>query len=42
MSHNKDKDNKAVYDNKIVIKNYSLGSFFDKNFGFTKPRVISI
>ena len=25
MSYNKDKDDKAVYDNKIMIKNCSLG-----------------
>ena len=25
MSHNKDKNDKAVYDNKFMIKNYSLG-----------------
>ena len=30
MSYNKDKDDKAVYDNKVMIKNYSLRSFFDK------------
>ena len=30
MSYNKDKDDKAVYDDKIIRKNYSLGSFFDK------------
>ena len=28
MSCNKDKDDKAVYDNKVMIKNYSLRSFF--------------
>ena len=33
MSYNKDKDDKAVYDNKIMIKNYSLGLFFDKELG---------
>ena len=33
MSYNKDKDDKAFYDNKIMIKNYSLGSFFDKELG---------
>ena len=30
MSYNKDKDDKAVYDDKVMRKNYSLGSFFDK------------
>ena len=30
MSYNKDKDDKAVYDNKVMIKNYSLIPFFDK------------
>ena len=30
MSYNKDKDDKAVYDNKVMMKNYSLKSFFDK------------
>ena len=30
MSYSKDKDDKAVYDNKILIKNNYLGSFFDK------------
>ena len=33
MSYNKDKDDQAVYDNKVMIKNYSLGAFFDKRFG---------
>ena len=33
MSYNKDKDDEAVYDNKVMIKNYSLGSFFDTEFG---------
>ena len=33
MSYNKDKDDKTVYDNKVMIKNYSLGSFFDKELG---------
>ena len=32
-SHNKDKDDKAVYDNKIMVKSYSLRSFFDKELG---------
>ena len=30
MSYNKDKVDKAVNDNKVMIKNYSLGSLFDK------------
>ena len=30
MSYNKDKVDKAVNDNKVVIKNCSLGSLFDK------------
>ena len=33
MSYNKDKDDKTVYDNKVMIKNYSLKSFFDKELG---------
>ena len=33
MSYSKDKDDKAVYDNKVMIKNYSLRSFFDKELG---------
>ena len=33
MSYNKDKDDKAGYDNKVIIKNYSLRSFFDKELG---------
>ena len=33
MSYNKDKGDKAVYNNKAMIKNYSLGSFFDKRLG---------
>ena len=33
MSYNKDKNDKAVYDNKGLIKNYSLDSFFDKEPG---------
>ena len=36
-SYNKDKDNKAVYDDKVRIKIYSLRSVFDKEL-----RVISI
>ena len=33
VSYNKDKDDKAVYDNKVMIKTYSLRSFFDKELG---------
>ena len=33
ISNNKGKDDKAVYDNNVMIKNYSLRSFFDKNLG---------
>ena len=33
MSYDKDEDDKAVYDNKVMIKNYSLRSFFDKELG---------
>ena len=33
MSYNKDKDDKAVYDNKVMVKNYSLESSFDKELG---------
>ena len=33
MSYNKGKDDKAVYVNKFVIKNYSFGSFFDEGIG---------
>lgn len=33
MSYNKDKDDKAGYHNRVMIKNYSLGPFFDKEFG---------
>ena len=29
MSYNKDKDNEAVYDDKVMIKNY-FGIIFDK------------
>ena len=32
-SYHKDKDDEAVYDNKFMIKNYSLRSFFDKELG---------
>ena len=30
MSYNRDKDDKAVYEDKVMIKNYSLRSFFGK------------
>ena len=30
MSYNRDKGDKAVYDNKVTKKNYSLKSLFDK------------
>ena len=30
MSPSEDKDDKAVYDNKVMTKNYSLELFFDK------------
>ena len=33
MSYNKDKDDKAVYVNKFMIKNYSLDWFFDEGLG---------
>ena len=33
MSYNNDKDDKTVYDNKVMIKNYSLRLFFDKELG---------
>ena len=33
MSYNNDKDDKAVYDNKVLIKHYSLTSLFDKELG---------
>ena len=29
ISYNKDKNDKAVYHNIVMIKNYSLGSFWD-------------
>ena len=32
-SYNNDKDDKAVYENKVMIKNYSLRSLFDKELG---------
>ena len=34
MSHNKDRDNKVAYDDKVMINNYSLRSFFDKELMF--------
>ena len=42
VSYNKDKDDKAVYDNKVMIKNYFLRSFFDKELGKSHFRVIGI
>ena len=30
MSYNTDEDDKIAYDNQIMIKNYSLRSFLDK------------
>ena len=33
MSYNKDRDDEAVYDNKVMIKNYSLRLYFDKELG---------
>ena len=33
MSYNKDKDDKSVYDNKVMIKTHSLRSLFDKELG---------
>ena len=33
MSYNKDRDGEVIYDNKVMIKNYSLRSFFDKELG---------
>ena len=43
-SYSRDKDDKAVYNNKVMIKYYSLRSFFDKELGAFKLlfRVISI
>ena len=32
MSYNKDKNEEVVYDDKVMIKNYSL-RFFDKELG---------
>ena len=32
-SYNKDRDDEVVYDNKVVINNYSLRSFFGKKLG---------
>ena len=42
MIYNKDKDDKAVYDNEFLIKNYTLGSFLIKNVEVAHFRVISI
>ena len=33
MNYNKERDDEVVYDNKVMIKNYSLRSFFDKELG---------
>ena len=33
MSYDKDRDDEIVYDNKVMIRNYSLRSFFDKELG---------
>ena len=33
MSYNKESYDKAVYNNKFMIKNYSLALFFDKELG---------
>ena len=33
MSYNRDIDDRAVYDNKVMIKNYPLKSFFNKELG---------
>ena len=33
MSYNKDTDDEVVHDNKVMINNYSLRSFFDKELG---------
>ena len=33
MSYNKNKHDEIVDDNKVMIKNYSLGSFFAKELG---------
>ena len=33
MISDKDRDDEVVYNNKIMIKNYSLKSFFDKELG---------
>ena len=38
MSYNKDRDGEVVYDNKVMIKNYSLRSFFDKELRVAKAR----
>ena len=41
-SYNKDQDSKAVYDEKVMIKNYSLSHFLIKNLELAHFRVISI
>ena len=33
MSYNKDENDKAFYDNKVMMKSYSLKSFFDNELG---------
>ena len=38
MSYDKDKGDKAVYDNKVMVTYYSLRSFFVRNLWFVKPR----
>ena len=42
MIYDKDKDDKAVYDKEVMIKNYTLGSFLIKNLEVAHFRVISI
>ena len=44
VSYNKDKYDKAVYDNKLMIKIYSWDHFLIKNMGHAQPRfrVLSI
>ena len=36
MSYHKDKDDKAVHDNKVIIKNYFLRSLLIKNLELAK------
>ena len=38
MSYSKAEGYQAVYDNEIMTKNHSLGSFFDKVLRLAKPR----